>query len=524
MYTMIIADDEAELREALVHTVAWEDIGFEVVGEAENGVEALELVEKLNPDLLLTDIKMPFLSGIDLARAAREISPAMNIAFISGFDDFEYAQQAIQYNIISYILKPVSAGELREEMLRIRGRMDERVRELKSGRNTEDIDKLRLDYQRRLFLYALLTEDTGRLDYRAYENGLRKNETEPTNYIVQTVNIYDSYGNNVTDERYVTMVNSILRKYVRCISIYNNGSIITLASEMERELKRYMALFPKEICQTTDKVFGCNAKVGISNIYDDPGRTRLAYLEAQDAHDYIERDNSGVAYISDHERKVAEKQIQVTDTIDNLLRILKTEDENSLNDFIDKIYLEGELDHGLLGSEIMVAIYETIKSISGSDEAERLVNLVFNRDEQMTRLMKKRSREDLRQFATLAKRSIVEYRKSSRQAICDEVCRIIESEYGDEALSLTVISDRLHLTPSYLSSLIRKGKGESFINLLTAKRMEAAKEAILYSTKKILEIALECGFSDNHYFSYSFKKYYGVSPKKMREDIKRESV
>ena len=91
MYTIVIADDEAELRQALIRRIDWEDVGFRVVGEAENGVEALELVEKLEPDLLLTDVRMPFMSGIDLAREVREIRPTMQIAFLSGFDDFPLA-------------------------------------------------------------------------------------------------------------------------------------------------------------------------------------------------------------------------------------------------------------------------------------------------------------------------------------------------------------------------------------------------------------------------------------------------
>ena len=110
-YTVVVADDEEEIRRSLVRRVKWEEIGFEVVGEAENGADALELVEKLEPDLLLTDIKMPFLSGIELARAVREVRPMVQIAFLSGFDDFTYAQQAIQYNIVSYMLKPISAKE-----------------------------------------------------------------------------------------------------------------------------------------------------------------------------------------------------------------------------------------------------------------------------------------------------------------------------------------------------------------------------------------------------------------------------
>ena len=105
-YTVVVADDEEEIRRSLVRRVKWEEIGFEVVGEAENGADALELVEKLEPDLLLTDIKMPFLSGIELARAVREVRPMVQIAFLSGFDDFTYAQQAIQYNICLLYTSP----------------------------------------------------------------------------------------------------------------------------------------------------------------------------------------------------------------------------------------------------------------------------------------------------------------------------------------------------------------------------------------------------------------------------------
>ena len=81
MYTIVIADDEVELRQALIRRIDWEKVGFQVVGQAENGAEALELVEKLEPDLLLTDVRMPFMSGIELAREVREIRPTMQIAF-----------------------------------------------------------------------------------------------------------------------------------------------------------------------------------------------------------------------------------------------------------------------------------------------------------------------------------------------------------------------------------------------------------------------------------------------------------
>ena len=125
MYTVVFADDEIELRQAILQRIDWAGLGFSVVADAENGVEALEAVEQYEPDLLITDIRMPLMTGIELARRVREVCPATQIVFLSGYDDFGYAQEAIRYNVISYLLKPISAAELSEELGHIRAKMDE---------------------------------------------------------------------------------------------------------------------------------------------------------------------------------------------------------------------------------------------------------------------------------------------------------------------------------------------------------------------------------------------------------------
>ena len=139
LYTVVVADDEDELREAVCAMIPWEALGFHLVGSASNGLDALELVEQLEPDLLLTDIRMPFITGIELARQVREIRPAMHIAFLSGYDDFEYAKQAIQYNIISYMLKPLTMDGLAAELKSIHERIDHQYASLRrSGIVQED--------------------------------------------------------------------------------------------------------------------------------------------------------------------------------------------------------------------------------------------------------------------------------------------------------------------------------------------------------------------------------------------------
>ncbi len=136
MYTIVVADDEEDLRRTIIRKIDWESIGFQVVGEAENGVEALELVTKNEPDLLLTDIRMPFISGLELARQVREVRPSTQIAFLSGYDDFSYAQEAIRYNIISYLLKPISLEELSENLRQIKEKLDRIFSEFSERRRT----------------------------------------------------------------------------------------------------------------------------------------------------------------------------------------------------------------------------------------------------------------------------------------------------------------------------------------------------------------------------------------------------
>ena len=132
MYTARIVDDEEELRRAVIESVDWESIGFKVVGDAGNGVDALDMVEKLEPDLILTDIRMPMMTGLELAKNVRELRPATQIVILSGYDDFRYAQTAIQYNIIGYLLKPISADELTRELGAIKQRMDDYFERIRS--------------------------------------------------------------------------------------------------------------------------------------------------------------------------------------------------------------------------------------------------------------------------------------------------------------------------------------------------------------------------------------------------------
>ena len=108
-YKVLLVDDEEEVRNAIEQRINWEELGFEVIGKAQNGVKAMEIAEKLQPDVVITDIKMPYMNGLELARNLKEENPGVRILILTGFDEFEYAKEAVHLEIEEYILKPINA-------------------------------------------------------------------------------------------------------------------------------------------------------------------------------------------------------------------------------------------------------------------------------------------------------------------------------------------------------------------------------------------------------------------------------
>ncbi|UUZ84769.1 response regulator [Paenibacillus sp. P26] len=137
MYKILLVDDEAIVREAIKERINWQEHGFECVGDCENGLEAVELVERFRPDIVLTDICMPFMDGLELTRYLSRACPATRVVILTGHEDFDYAQQAVKLKVTDYILKPITASELGEVLARIRGEMDA------EAKRHEDLFRLR---------------------------------------------------------------------------------------------------------------------------------------------------------------------------------------------------------------------------------------------------------------------------------------------------------------------------------------------------------------------------------------------
>lgn len=128
-YTLLLVDDEEEVIQIIMKKIAWEEIGFSVIGHANNGVKALEVVEEYQPDVMITDIKMPYMDGMELAKQVKAEYPDTKILFFTGFDEFEYAREAIHLEAEEYILKPLNAIELTEIFKRLKTKLDQEISE-----------------------------------------------------------------------------------------------------------------------------------------------------------------------------------------------------------------------------------------------------------------------------------------------------------------------------------------------------------------------------------------------------------
>ena len=306
-YTVLVVDDEQEQRLALIERVDWESAGFEVVGEAENGVEALDVLESLEPDLILTDIKMPMISGLELAARVREIRPATQVVILSGYDSFEYAQTAIKYNIISYILKPISPDEMSEELIKIHSRMDERLAGMISSDKTdsEQIRKLQTDK----FLIPLMLgsneeqPDEGQLLNKARELKIIGETAEPIRFCVMVTKFKNADGISQTEKTHADFIDSVISRYMRSISLILYGRAVTLAVVTgEGELSNLLELPLLEIVQTAKRILNSTCTIGVSREFSVLSACSGAYFQAITARRYTSDGAGEVRFINDQER------------------------------------------------------------------------------------------------------------------------------------------------------------------------------------------------------------------------------
>lgn len=525
MYTVVVADDEIELRKAIIRKIPWEEIGFRVVGEAENGVEALELVGRLEPDLLITDIRMPFISGIELARQVREIRPSTQIAFLSGYDDFTYAQQAIQYNIISYLLKPISMVELTENLKLIRQKIDRLFLDFSaSQKNETDVAGFLLPLLLDGFQTDNSQEREEKLRRQAEAAGILKPEGG-LKYIVMSTALRDEAGNSCTEQNHVHAIDSILKKYIKYASFYLEDRIVSLLMGTPASFHKYLHILSEDIIQSIERILGVHGCVGVSREVDSLTALHEAYRESVNAIRYADRTSSSICYISDLEPFGGMNMEYVANTVADVENRMRIGSAKEIEEYLEKLF--GHLGQSISSRklinfflvELLSCACRLMSAVSEEMAAEMLKEDSFMQRMSFLDSSLEEAAGHFTKFCSEVCVQISEEKKKSGTNLCERALKKVDENFSNADLSLISVSGEIGVSPNYLSTLIKKKTGKTFIDYLTQMRMDEAKKLLLGTSMKIREISERCGYSDQHYFSYCFKKYAGVSPNMLRQQV-----
>jgi two-component system response regulator YesN len=292
---------------------------------------------------------------------------------------------------------------------------------------------------------------------------------------------------------------------------------VSFVALYDNSLSKVLDIPLKELVQSADKVLALNCTVGVSRAFQNLSQCSSGYFQAITARRYTSDGTGEIRFIEDSERNSEYELDRIEKLISKLEQLMKVGTKADIEQYLNGIYKESSPENAdLIVVQIIATVYRILNSVSEKSELAKLVskNPIFARvtsyctDETV--------RNELVNFCTSAKDIISSSQKRVSEVVCDKVIEIIDKEYGDEQLSLTSVSTRLAVSPNYLSALIKKTKGKNFVNLVTERRMKAAYDMLVCTTMKILEIAEKCGYTDQHYFSYCFKKFYGESPNKVR--------
>ena len=556
MIKVFLVEDEYAIREGIKKSVDWESDGFELVGEAGDGEVAFPKILKTKPDILITDIRMPFMDGLELAGLVKKELPNIKIVVLSGFDDFNYAKQAISIGVEEYILKPVSGDSLMTELRRIaddirQQRQEEEVR----SRYIKDREEIRILEQQK-FLHDVIG---GKLSVQESVNLGKKLEIEITAacYSAVLMQVFPKTSGSPEIDEYSAVKEEIYIKVKEMFSdvggvyLYEQvGDVLCFLNtsdspeEMENKIKVGIEKISQLMKDYPDMKYFISVGKPVERIRD----VNISYSDASKK--FAERymyDDSFVFYGDEEEgsgskedviaeRKQAEGNIGVLDikSIDvsmiskrTIYNFMKHGTMSEIDDLVDEFFAS-------MGKEavesVMLRQFVLVESLLSA--VSLLESIGLSRDEIAEKLGELSDPVKYNESVDTAKgyvRSLltvmIEHRnKLSDQRYSDIIEKAqayIRDNYQNDDMSLQTVSSHVNVSSNHFSAIFRKETGSTFIDYLTNVRMEKAKDMLVTTSMKTSDVGFEVGYRDPHYFSYIFKKTQGMSPKEFRR-LKRE--
>lgn len=535
LYSIILVDDEEEVRKSIIKQIDWESAGFQVVGDAENGEDALEKIEVLEPDVVLTDIRMPYMDGLTLAEKIRQRYPSTKVVIFSGYDDFEYAQKAIKLNVTEYILKPVNVEELTSILKRIKSNLDDEIEEKRN------VSRLRENYRKSLpiireqffndMVHRRLADDLIESKLREYDipiTGARK-------WIIAAIDVEKSDDRSKKtlslheEEELIPIsvmqiVREKLKSYCR-FSLFQStaeaGMVVIAALDDDNTTTGLIDVLG-DICKETKRILEVPVTIGIGHSVTGLSKIAGSYQSAVEALGYKAVVGSGITiYINDMEPVGSGKLEFDNSDESDFISAVKFGPDEKIEAVMVRISgkLESARVHYRQQQVYVFGVLNTVIQMIQQYDLN-LEEILGGELEYLSVIDKLQKREEFGEWllktARKMNQAINQERDMTTRQVIQQAKQYIMDNYQNPDLSVEMICRHLHMSPAYFSTMFKKETGQAYIAYLTEIRLNKAVELLNKTDDKTYVIASKVGYQEQNYFSYVFKKKFGVSPTKFR--------
>lgn len=530
MLKVFLVEDEFVVREGIKKNIDWAAHGYDFCGEASDGELAFPMIQKLKPDIVITDIKMPFMDGIELSRLIKKDFPDIEIILLTGYEEFSYAKEAIKIGVAQYLSKPISGDELLKEVDAISEKIVESKREQEiRERYKKEMEENRQQEKKDFFRHLVLGQKTVP---ELLEMG-EKLELD-ISAIWYNVLLIQLQSTSHTQEEYSKSVIAAEQKLSEMeneqgiLSFDRNleGRAILLRADSREELKEiqdnYIAHF-LEIVEANDHV---RYFVGVGEPVNRLRELSTSFERASHAfaHRYFVDGNRVVDAVKTDEKDVSGEQFDIGSVNPNSVdrgkvrEFVKTGEKDEIIYFVEEFFHNvgtNAVQSNVFRQYVVMDCYFCVSEFVEELQCKREELPAFDINLGWTKSVSETQRyiEELLGAAIDIRNRLARNRYGD---VMEAAISYIEDNYADAELSLNMLASHVKFSPNHLSMIFSQQTGQTFIHFLTEYRMSKAKELLRCSSKKSSEIAFDVGYKDPHYFSYLFKKTQGVTPTQYR--------
>ncbi len=525
-YSVILVDDEEDVAQAILKKMDWESMGYETPRYAHNGLEALDLAENKRPDVVMTDIKMPYMDGMELSRNLRKLYPNIRIIIFSGFDEFEYAKEAIRLEAEEYILKPIDAGELKEVFGRVHKALDTEIDEKLNVATLENYYMDSLPLLQEDFFASLVEGRIAGNKIDKFMSDYRIDLKSPF-YITAIVHISTS---SLPEGMNPVLINVSVRKLLeermdpkwRCRFFSYLGSTVLIA---QPESEKDVAPFTDEcdrLCRLAESICKASVTIGIGSLCDNLSDIDSSYQRARDAVSYrVLYGSSKAINIAEITSIGSEPETEdVSDSLTDVFKKIKMADEEAVRNASCK-YIENSFEKQASIQNFRFFVMELVSELYKFGKNNQIdMSSVFDMNRDIYSEVQQMEQSELASWlcgvCVKMHELIFDKRSDNTRSFVTKAKDYVADHFGDQDLSVDVICNYLGVSSAYFSTVFKKETGKTFVGYLTDYRMDKAVKMLVETDEKTYVIAEHVGYSDPNYFSYVFKKQFGVSPSKYK--------